>query len=84
MLGALNVADIGLDTLSAEGLLTIFGPTNEPFLELFDQLDGFHSLADFNTEEEIRLLGKILTYHFIDGSKITSSNLSNANELITF
>ncbi|PWL37535.1 hypothetical protein DKG77_14590 [Flagellimonas aquimarina] len=73
-----------MDTLSAKGLLTIFGPTNEAFLELFDQLDSFHSLADFNTEEEIRLSGKILTYHFIDGYKITSSNLSNISKLIIF
>lgn len=63
---------------------TFFLPTNEAFLELFDQLDGINSLADFNTEEEIRLLGKILAYHFIDGTKALSSDLYNNQELITF
>lgn len=62
---------------------TFFLPTNEAFLELFDQLDGINSLADFNTEEEIRLLGKILAYHFIDGTKTISSDLYNNQELIT-
>lgn len=63
---------------------TFFLPTNQAFLELFDQLDGIDSLADFNTEEEVRLLGKILTYHCIDGTKVKYSDLFDNQELITF
>lgn len=62
---------------------TFFLPTNQAFLEFFNELDGIDSLADFDTEEELRLLGEILAYHFIEGTKATSSDLFDQQELIT-
>ncbi len=62
---------------------TFFLPTNQAFLELFDELDEIDSLADFDTEEELRLLGEILAYHFIEGNKATSSDLFDQQELLT-
>ena len=42
-----------VDVLSAEGPFTVFAPTNEAFVALLDALgDDYHSLADFDTEEE--------------------------------
>lgn len=55
---------------------TFFLPTNQAFLALFDSLDGIDSLADFDTEEELELLATILSYHFIRGTKATSSQLT--------
>lgn len=77
----LMVRDKFEDALYEE--FTFFLPNNQAFLELFDGLDGIDSLADFDTEEELRLLGEILAYHFIEGSKATSSDLFDQQELIT-
>ncbi|MBS9463745.1 fasciclin domain-containing protein [Flagellimonas sp. 389] len=70
------------DILNTE--FTFFLPTNQAFLDLFDQLDGIDSLADFDTEEELKLLGTILTYHYIEGTKAKSTQLTNGQELITY
>ncbi|WP_298238042.1 fasciclin domain-containing protein [uncultured Algibacter sp.] len=56
--------------------LTVFAPTNQAFLNLLDSLDGYSSLDDFDTEEDIALLTSILLYHVAEG-RIYSSDLSN-------
>lgn len=70
------------DILEAE--ITLFLPTNSAFLELFSTLDGIESLADFDSEEEIRLLADILGYHLVNGTKARSSDLTNNQVLTTF
>nr|WP_299346077.1 fasciclin domain-containing protein [Allomuricauda sp.] len=62
---------------------TFFLPTNQAFLELFAQLDGIDSLADFDTPEELELLGIILSYHLVKGTKANSSDLFNGQQLAT-
>lgn len=61
------------DVLEQE--FTFFLPTNNAFLDLFASLEGYDSLADFNTAEELELLTTILSYHLIDGTKVTSQML---------
>ncbi|GLU45521.1 fasciclin domain-containing protein [Allomuricauda sp. NBRC 101325] len=68
--------------LSADGSFTVFAPTNAAFDDLFDQLDGFDSLDDFNTTQLQDLLAVILTYHVV-GSETFSSDLSNGQSITT-
>ncbi|MEL7269292.1 MAG: fasciclin domain-containing protein [Bacteroidota bacterium] len=82
MTAYLLVRDSLEDVLNGEAF-TFFLPTNQAFLELFAQLDGIHDLTDFDTEGELRLLGKILVYHCVDGVKGTSDILFNGQELST-
>ena len=62
---------------------TFFLPTNQAFLDLFDDLDGIDSLVDFNTEAELRLLGNILIYHCVDGVRALSSDLMDGQSITT-
>ncbi|WP_047244767.1 fasciclin domain-containing protein [Maribacter thermophilus] len=64
-------------TLSSEGPFTVFAPTNDAFAALLDQLDGFDSLSDFDTDEERELLTTILTYHVVAGVAAKSTDLSD-------
>ncbi|MGB5662848.1 fasciclin domain-containing protein, partial [Eudoraea sp.] len=45
--------------------------------------DDYHSLADFDTEEEKALLTKVLTYHVVAGAAVASGELYNHQELPT-
>ncbi|PRX55498.1 fasciclin domain-containing protein [Flagellimonas meridianipacifica] len=60
---------------------TFFLPTNQAFLELFDELDGIDSLADFDTTEELELLGTILLYHLVPETTAFANDLFNNQEL---
>lgn len=62
---------------------TFFLPTNQAFLNLFASLDGYDSLADFDTAEDLEILATILSYHFIEGTKLTSGQLSNGQTATT-
>ncbi len=83
---ALIQADAGLvEVLSGEGPFTVFAPTNKAFADLLDALgDDFHSLADFDTEDEKALLATVLTYHVVPGAAVESSTLTNHQEIVTF
>ncbi len=70
------------DVLHSDGF-TFFLPTNQAFLELFDSLDDIETLADFDTEEELRLLGEILLYHCVEDSTVLANDLSNGQVLQT-
>ncbi|WP_299534329.1 fasciclin domain-containing protein [Ulvibacterium sp.] len=62
---------------------TFFLPTNQAFLELFGSLDGYDSLADFNTAEDLEILATILSYHFIPNATLTSGDLSDGQSAAT-
>ncbi|NAY93171.1 fasciclin [Muricauda sp. JGD-17] len=83
---ALQTANAGLvETLSGVGPFTVFAPTNEAFGELLDILgDDFHSLSDFDTQEELDILVKVLTYHVIVGTAAFKDNLSDGQQIETF
>lgn len=67
----------GLDTVIANGgPFTVFAPTNDAFVSLLGELDGFNSLEDFDTPEDIDLLTNVLLYHVVDG-RVYSSDLSS-------
>lgn len=70
-------------TLSGDGPFTVFAPTNEAFTALLAQLDGFDSLADFDTDEERAILTTILTYHVVAGVAAQSTDLSNGMTVTT-
>lgn len=82
---ALIQADAGLiELLSSDGPFTVFAPTNEAFVDLLNALgDDYHSLADFDTEEEKALLTKVLAYHVVAGAAVASNELSDHQELPT-
>ena len=69
------------ESLQANGV-TLFAPTNTAFTELLAQLDGFSTLEDFDTQEELELLGQILSYHII-ASTFFASDLTEGTELET-
>ncbi len=69
--------------LSGDGPFTVFAPTNDAFIELFANLDGFDSLDDFDTDEERDLLAAILTYHVVVGTAVESSTLEDEQVIPT-
>ncbi|WP_350287068.1 fasciclin domain-containing protein [uncultured Croceitalea sp.] len=85
LVDALIAANAGLvDTLSGEGPFTVFAPTNEAFVALLGVLgDDYNSLADFDTEAELDLLVKILTYHVVSGTEAFAADLSNGQQIPT-
>ncbi|MDT0540852.1 fasciclin domain-containing protein [Croceitalea sp. P059] len=85
LVDALIAANAGLvETLSSEGPFTVFAPTNDAFVSLLDVLgDDYNSLADFDTQEELDLLVKILTYHVVAGTKAFSTDLSDGQQIGT-
>jgi len=85
LVDALVAANAGLvETLSSKGPFTVFAPTNEAFAGLLDILgDDFHSLSDFDTEAEIEILIKVLTYHVVAGVEAFSTDLSNGQTIGT-
>ncbi|GAA5221594.1 hypothetical protein GCM10025777_22240 [Membranihabitans marinus] len=70
-------------TLSGNGPFTVFAPTNAAFDALFAGLDQYNSLSDFTTEEDKAILSSILQYHVVAGAAVTSSDLSNGQEIST-
>ena len=85
LVDALIAANAGLvETLSGEGPFTVFAPTNDAFVALLGILgDDYNSLADFDTQEEIELLVKILTYHVAAGVEAFSTDLSDGQHIPT-
>ena len=86
LVDALTAANAGLvQTLSGDGPFTVFAPTNDAFVALLGVLgDDYNSLADFDTQEEIDLLVKILTYHVVSGTEAFSTDLSDGQHIETF
>ena len=72
-----------VNTLSGDGPFTVLAPTNAAFADLFQRLDGFSSLDDFDTEAEQDLLAAILSYHVISGASVTSDQLTNGQTVST-
>ena len=72
-----------IGTLSGEGPFTVFAPTNEAFAALLESLDGFETLADFDTDEERAILTTILTYHVVAGIEATSGDLTEGQTITT-
>ncbi|MCL6275319.1 fasciclin domain-containing protein [Muricauda sp. 2012CJ35-5] len=84
LVDALVQANAGLvETLSGDGPFTVFAPTNAAFEDLFDAL-GFHGIGDFDTEDEIAILVKVLTYHVVAGTAAFSVDLSDGQHIATF
>ncbi|WP_241240830.1 fasciclin domain-containing protein [Maribacter sp. MJ134] len=85
LVDALIQADAGLvEVLSGDGPFTVFAPTNAAFADLLNALgDDFHSLADFDTDEEKALLAKVLTYHVVAGAAVASGDLQDHQEIGT-
>lgn len=85
LVDALVQANAGLvEALSGEGPFTVFAPTNEAFAALLDALgDGYHSLSDFDTDEEKALLVKVLTYHVVPDIAAFSTDLFDGQSIPT-
>ena len=88
LVAALLKADENVDSnlvgaLSSPGVFTVFAPSNQAFANLLASLDGFNSLADFDTEEERALLAKILQYHVVSGVAAQSGSLSDGGKIAT-
>ena len=86
LVGALQQANAGLvETLGGDGPFTVFAPTNQAFVDLLGALgDDYHSLADFDTQDEKDLLVKVLTYHVVAGAAAFSTDLSDGQMIETF
>ncbi|WP_298506606.1 fasciclin domain-containing protein [uncultured Maribacter sp.] len=66
-----------------ENEFTFFFPTNTAFVELFKSIEGYDSLADFNTAKDIEILKTIIKYHCVESGKLLSSQLTNEQILTT-
>ncbi|MCX2719997.1 fasciclin domain-containing protein [Lentiprolixibacter aurantiacus] len=82
---ALQQANAGLvETLSGDGPFTVFAPTNKAFEDVLELLgDDYHSLADFDTDEEKAILVDILTYHVVAGAAAFSTDLTDGQQIPT-
>ena len=78
-----DVAYDFVQTLSGEGPFTVFAPTNTAFAALLEELDGYASLADFDTEEDKDVLATILQYHVVAGVAARSTDLSDGQMITT-
>lgn len=69
------VIKTGLDpVLRQTGPFTVFAPTDDAFVALFNLLgDDYNSIDDFDTEEEIALLTDILLYHVLPVEVLSAS-----------
>ena len=65
LVAALQKAEL-VSTLDEAEELTVFAPTNEAFNNFLAGLDGYNSLADFESESEISLLRNILLNHVLE------------------
>ncbi|MEM1339483.1 MAG: fasciclin domain-containing protein [Bacteroidota bacterium] len=85
LVDALIQANAGLvEALSGAGPFTVFAPDNHAFEELLDVLgDDYHSLADFDTQEELDLLVSILTYHVVPEVEAFSTDLTDGQQVTT-
>lgn len=72
-----------IGTLSGTGPFTVFAPTNAAFENLLAQLDGYNSVADFDTPEELALLASILTYHVVLGNAVFAGDLTDGQQITT-
>ena len=88
LVAALSTADeldntdlIGI--LSGPGPFTVFAPSNAAFGQLFNSLDGYDSLDDFDTDAEKELLASILTYHVVAGVAAQSGDLTDGANVTT-
>lgn len=72
-----------IETLSGTGPFTVFAPTNGAFEGLLAQLDGYTTIADFDTPEELSLLVSILTYHVVAGNAVFASDLTDGMQVTT-
>ncbi len=77
----LKIGDRFETALNSE--FTFFLPTNQAFLDLFDSIDGYNTIADFNTKEEIAVLVEILKYHCVESGKLNANELTNEQILPT-
>ncbi|WP_440880826.1 fasciclin domain-containing protein [Tenacibaculum sp. C7A-26P2] len=62
-----------VETLSADGTLTVFAPTNAAFQSLLDSNSDWNSLEDIPMD----LLTNVLKFHVLD-QKVTSDDLSDS------
>ncbi|MFS4467658.1 fasciclin domain-containing protein [Maribacter sp. 2210JD10-5] len=85
LVDALIQADAGLvEILSGDGPFTVFAPTNAAFADLLDALgDDYHSLADFDTDQEKALLARVLKYHVVVGAAVASTDLRDHQRIET-
>lgn len=72
-----------IGTLSSDGPFTVFAPTNDAFTELFQNLDGYDSLDDFDTDAEKELLATVLKYHVVAGVGALSTSLEDGQSIAT-
>ena len=71
-----------IQTLSGDGPFTVFAPTNDAFDALFASLDGYSSLADFDTDAKKEFLAKILSYHVVAGA-VSAASLQEGQNVTT-
>ncbi|PRX55500.1 fasciclin domain-containing protein [Flagellimonas meridianipacifica] len=85
LVDALQATNAGLvEALIGEGPFTVFAPTNQAFIDLLEILgDDYHSLSDFDTQEEIDLLIAILTYHVVPDTAAFAADLMDGQQVPT-
>lgn len=71
------------EQLSNDGNLTVFAPTNAAFEALLGALEGYASLSDFSTEEEIKLLEEIVKYHVLKDEALLAADIANNQNYTT-
>lgn len=79
---AIEALDDDVKDLLQEDDITVLAPSNEAFDELFQLLEGYSTISDFE-EEELSLLQEILQFHIVQSNTILAEEFTNGQEIIT-
>lgn len=70
------------DLLQADNI-TVLAPSDEAFDELFELLEGYSTISDFDEDEELALLQEILHFHIVQSNAILADEFTEGQEIVT-
>lgn len=80
---AIEALDDDIKDLLQEDDITVLAPSNEAFDELFQLLEYYSAISDFDEEEELSLLQEILQFHIVQSNAILADEFTEGQEIVT-
>lgn len=80
---AIEALDDDVKDLLQEDDITVLAPSDEAFDELFQLLEDYSTISDFDEEEELSLLQEILQFHIVQSNAILADEFTEGQEIVT-
>ncbi|MFC4096908.1 fasciclin domain-containing protein [Euzebyella saccharophila] len=80
---AIEALDDDVKDLLQEDDITVLAPSDEAFNELFELLEGYSTISDFDEDEELALLQEILQFHIVQSNAILADEFAEGQEIVT-